>query len=161
MVRRGRRFSVRKSTHGLLFVASGSPRSARLWARRSCSVLRPPFWVSRRKDRHTGVPSFAGIDYASGHATDGPQVTDTVPPRTRRWRIIVYGRQVILASLWLHEYRYPNGDAKIVAKCSSSNVLRQMQRSLGNTDVSVAPCSIVRFDNGKLLVGKYGLGAVS
>ena len=36
------------------------------------------------------------------------------------------------------------------------------QEALGlPTDVSLAPYSIERFDNGKLLIGKYGLGAVS
>jgi sarcosine oxidase subunit beta len=36
------------------------------------------------------------------------------------------------------------------------------QEALGlSTDVSLAPYSIERFDNGKLLLGKYGLGAVS
>jgi sarcosine oxidase, subunit beta len=36
------------------------------------------------------------------------------------------------------------------------------QEALGlPTDISLAPYSIERFDNGKLLVGKYGLGAVS
>jgi sarcosine oxidase, subunit beta len=36
------------------------------------------------------------------------------------------------------------------------------QETLGlPTDVSLAPYSIERFDNGKLLIGKYGLGAVS
>ncbi len=36
------------------------------------------------------------------------------------------------------------------------------QEALGlTTDVSLAPYSIERFDNGKLLLGKYGFGAVS
>jgi sarcosine oxidase subunit beta len=36
------------------------------------------------------------------------------------------------------------------------------QEALGlPTEISLAPYSIERFDNGKLLVGKYGLGAVS
>ena len=36
------------------------------------------------------------------------------------------------------------------------------QEALGlPTEVSLAPYSIERFENGKLLVGKYGLGAVS
>ena len=36
-------------------------------------------------------------------------------PRTRRWRVTVYGRQVMGTSLYLREHHFPNAYAKIAA----------------------------------------------
>jgi hypothetical protein len=36
-------------------------------------------------------------------------------PRTRRWRLTVYGRQVMATSLYLREHHFPNAYAKIAA----------------------------------------------